>query len=242
MKRVGAIALGTAGALACVFLTAHKATSSVTAPPIAVVTSTLLSGVGAVVEADVVGATYKYDEHTGPRTEVTLANVVVHHGKLPGNMTSLSQLGGPLPNGDYVGTSELPVLNPGSRYVLFLMAGQWFYSPIWAALAFRVEQVGGRSVITDPSGHLVSHFGPEGVIAGTTLVVDHSAGSDPLLPLAARTVDVSTADVQQALDRNVFLSQVTDAIARVGGLSSDPVVSSPEARPQWGVTSTLPAR
>lgn len=195
-----------------------------------------LAGVASVVEADVVSARYLYDDIQGPRTEFTLANVVVHRGSAPKELT-FTQYGGQLPDGSFVGASELPVLNPGSRYVLFLGGTPWFYTPVWAGLSFRVEKVGARSIILGPEGRTVTSFGAEGVTFGSKSIVDYSNHPDPRVPLARTSV---TADeVADALDKDGFMASAQAAMDAVGTLAATSTFQPTIPGTKWNITPTV---
>lgn len=200
----------------------------------------LLDNIAAVVEADVVQAQYLYDDAAGPRTQVTLANIVVRRGTAP-DASSFVQFGGPLPSGEYVRATDLPSLNPGSHYVLFIMGGPWFFTPIWANLAFRVESVGGRSLVVAPDGFAVTHFGSDGIAVGTTQLVDFSKEVDPTSPRAAAVVDPNAADLKSALDVPAFIAAANTAIDRAGGLSTMAMSFRQSPRTHWYAGETSPA-
>lgn len=197
-----------------------------------------LEDVAAIIEADVTSARYIFDDAMGPRTEVTLSHVVVDAGAAPIQDT-FAQLGGPLPDGRVVSVADTPVLTPGARYILFLTARPWFYSPIKSSLAFRIEVVSGREIILGPDGQPVLSFGPYGVMLGTTSVIDSPRRHDPLQPLRhVPGLDVSpTEDVLKAIGRDDFVSAAVEGIrtvnAPVGTPSFKPVV-----RARWDLEAT----
>jgi hypothetical protein len=186
----------------------------------------------------VVAARYSFDESLGPRTEVTLDNIVVHAGNAPAEKV-LSQLGGPLPNGDYTGISELPVLHPGARYILFLAATPNFYSPVWGSLAFRVEPVGDRNIVLGLQGRPVLGFDSSGVRFGRTQIVDPQTQKNPLKPLPkVASFNTSLPDIASALDSKAFGQAALDAAKRVGApLGTASLRSVP--RTPWNVQRTV---
>ena len=197
-----------------------------------------LAGVASIIEADVTAARYTFDDSLGPRTEVTLDNIVVHAGNAPAEKV-FSQLGGPLPNGHYMGISELPVLHPGSRYILFLAATPWFYTPIWTGLAFRVEPIGDRKIVLGLHGRPVLSFDSTGVRFGRTQMVDPQTQKDPLQPLP-RVASFSTSlpDVANALDASTF-GQAAMAAAKTVGAPLGTASLRAVPRTPWNVQRTV---
>ncbi len=63
-----------------------------------------------------------------------------------------SQLGGPLPDGSFVQVHEFPRFTLGARYVLFFGRQASVYTPVWARLAFRIEQLDARELVLGPEG------------------------------------------------------------------------------------------
>jgi len=197
-----------------------------------------LAGVASIIEADIVDAQYTFDTSIGPRTSVTLDNIVVHAGNAPREKV-FSQLGGPLPNGHYVRVSDLPVLHPGSRYILFFGASDSFYTPVWADLAFRVEAIGGRRIVLGPQGHPVTSFNSKGVSFGATQIVDPMTERDPLKPLARVTsFSASLPDIAAALDASSFGQAAKEAAKAVGAPLGTPSLRA-APRVQWNVEATL---
>lgn len=197
-----------------------------------------LAGVASIIEADVIAARYTFDDSLGPRTEVTLDNIVVHAGNTSTERV-FSQVGGPLPNGHYFGISELPVLHPGSRYILFLTATPWFYTPIWSGLAFRVESIGDRAIVLGLHGRPVLSFDSTGVRFGRTQIVDPKTQKDPLKPLRkAASFNTSLPDLANAMDSNAFGQAALDAAKKVGApLGTASLRAVP--RTPWNVQRTV---
>jgi hypothetical protein len=197
-----------------------------------------LAGVASIIEADVIAARYTFDDSLGPRTEVTLDNIVVHAGNAPAEKV-FSQLGGPLPNGHYMGISELPVLHPGSRYILFLAATPWFYTPIWTGLAFRVEPIGDRKIVLGLHGRPVLSFDSTGVRFGSTQMVDPQTQKDPLQPLPrVASFSASLPDVANALDASTF-GQAAMAAAKTVGAPLGTASLRAVPRTPWNVQRTV---
>ena len=196
-----------------------------------------LLGVASIIEADVIDARHTFDSSLGPRTEVTLDNIVVHAGNAPAERV-ISQLGGPMPDGHFLIIPELPVLHPGSRYILFLAATKNFYTPIWAGLAFRVETIGEKRIVLGRQGYPVSGFSIKGAKLGTTQIVNPEAQKDPLQPLSrAASFDTTLPDIANAMDAKSFGQAAMEAARTVGaplGTASLHVVP----RTQWNVQPT----
>ncbi len=69
----------------------------------------------------------------GPRTKVTLSNVVVHIGKAdvdPRGELVLDFFGGPLPDGTFLFLAGAPRLEHWGRGMFFLAPGRWFDRPV----------------------------------------------------------------------------------------------------------------
>ncbi len=197
-----------------------------------------LAGVASIIEADVIAARYTYDESLGPRTEVTIENIVAHAGNAPSEKV-FSQTGGPLPNGLYMGIAELPVLHPGSRYILFLAATPWFYTPVWAGLAFRVEPIGDRRIVLGLHGRPVLSFDSTGVTFGRTQIVNPQMQKDPLKPLPKlASFNTSLPDIASALDSKAFGQAALDAAKKVGApLGTTSLRATPHT--PWNVQRTV---
>jgi hypothetical protein len=198
-----------------------------------------LKGVAAIVEADIVSAQYTYDDTLGPRAIFTLANVTVHSGAVK-PPTTLSQFGGPLPDGTTVSASGLPVLTPGSRYIVFLGTDPWFYTPVWSYLAFRVEKVGSRSVVVGPGGAPVTGFSANGITFAGTTVVDLTGPNDPLAARPALTgIPSDDPEIGRSLDHDAFVATAIQAATDVGADFTAPVPLVPSllgGNPKWNVT------
>ena len=186
-------------------------------------------------------AKYTYDEETGPRTVVTMGNLTVLAGKAPDGLT-FGQFGGPLPDGRYVSDPDVPVLNPGARYILFFGPPSWFYSPIRHGLAFRVEQVGGRTIILGTDGRAVLTMSTNGITFGDTVVVNRGLQRDPLKPnpIDPAVSSASFSDLASAIDEPVFAAAATRAIIVRGARLGVPALS-PLRRAHWHLSPGKPA-
>lgn len=202
-----------------------------------------LQGVSAIIEADIVSAQYTYDNTLGPRVQLNLANIVVDAGVVP-KLTTLSQFGGPLPDGTTMRATDLPVLTPGSRYVLFLGKDPWFYTPVWSYLAFRLENIAGQQVVVGPTGKSVLSISSDGVKFGQTSIVDYTGAIDPIsvLPRLA-TASATTPDIAQSLSRDSFIASAQAAAVQVGARFDVPIPVAPDllGRPVWNVVQGVPA-
>ena len=189
------------------------------------------SEITAIVEADVVAATYTYDEQIGPRTVMTLDNLNVLFGKAPKDLT-VQQYGGPLPDGRYVSASIVPELRPGSRYVFFFGPPKWFYSPVRHGLVFRVESVQGRTILTDVNGIVISGFTKDGPTFSNAKLFDRLDQPDRLLPLKVDADRASKADLSAAVGREAFVSTALAVISSVGAVPDVPSLQ-PVRRVNW---------
>lgn len=199
-----------------------------------------LAGIASIIEADVVSSRYLYSDDAGPRTEITIANVVVHYGPTPRTLT-FTQYGGPLPDGSFAAALELPVLHPGARYILFLTRHPWFYTPVWSRLAFRLETVEGKTIVVGPDGFAVTSFSAEGVSFGTRAVIDYAKVSDPLAPLGRNKALVS-ADVIDSAQHDTFVAAIKSAMTQMAFSSvSDVPLMQSNGGLKWNVKATSPA-
>ena len=105
---------------------------------------------------------FTYDPCGGPRTQYVFGDASPLAGATIGPSVTLKVLGGQTPTGTWVSVSELPQLALDSEYVVFLRNTDWTYSPIVSNLIFRQETVGGRQVLVDPDGHLVTGWNEDG--------------------------------------------------------------------------------
>jgi hypothetical protein len=103
-----------------------------------------------------------YDLCGGPRTVYVFEDSSSLAGLAVEPNVTLKVLGGQTPAGTWVSVSELPQLALDSEYVVFLRNTDWTYSPIVSNLVFRQETVGGRQVLVEPEGHLVTGWGEDG--------------------------------------------------------------------------------
>jgi hypothetical protein len=201
-----------------------------------------LTYVGSLIEADISSARYTYDEVSGPRTEVTLSNVVVHAGQAPTKST-FSQIGGPLPDGRYMGVVDsVVVLHPGARYILFLHAGDWFFSPVALQLAFRVERLNARDIVFGPEGKPVLRFSKDGVDFGTTKLFADTGNHDPLLSRQRDPIldKMSLPDIAAAMDRSTFVRAAVEALGQVQAPLGIPK-SEPRKGQTWNIFRSVPA-
>ena len=193
-----------------------------------------LLGVGTLVEADVSKVWNTFDAQLGPRTFVELSNAITHAGK-PLPKLIFSQLGGPLPNGQYTEVLELPTFSVGARYLLFFGRQASLYTPIWSRLAFRVERLANRSVVIGPEGVPVIHFGQDGVSFGRTSWLsgrpDHSrrtAGE-----VFEENVALADPEAANAIDAVSFVAAAKTAMASIGSPLESTVVLDPDPNVRW---------
>jgi hypothetical protein len=135
--------------------------------------ATFLRKTATVVEGVVEDISYDYDKAMGPRTLYRFKRIETHLGKFADEQFTVNIFGGPLPDGTFVRTSELPELVYGGTYVLFLINEAWFYSPLVSPdLALRRETVQGKKILVDVMGRPVSAIGPSGIgFTGLSLFV-----------------------------------------------------------------------
>lgn len=105
---------------------------------------------------------FTYDDCAGPRTNYVFSDSDSLLGDKVQATVTLRVLGGPTPDGKWVGVSELPTLALDSEYVTFLRNTDWTFSPIVGSLVFRVETIAGREVLVDPNGRAVTGWGADG--------------------------------------------------------------------------------
>jgi len=103
-----------------------------------------------------------YDLCGGPRTQYVFGDASSLAGVAVNANVTLKVLGGKTPAGTWLSVSELPHLALDSEYVVFLRNTDWTYSPIVSNLVFRQETVGGRQVLVEPEGHVVTGWGEDG--------------------------------------------------------------------------------
>ncbi len=199
-----------------------------------------LADVAAIVEADVTAINTTYDAKFGPRTAVTFENAIAHAGAIPQTF-QLAQLGGPIGDAGYVAVSDLPQFAVGSRYIVFLSNVPWKYTPVWARLAFSIQNVGGKGVIVGPDGYAVTHFGTDGVTFGATPLLTFS--NDARNPNAAPTLAAnaqSAPDVSTAMAHDAFVQSAVNATVAIGGPLGASVPLTPDTTYPWNVSPTTP--
>jgi hypothetical protein len=109
----------------------------------------------AVAEGIVTGIEETYDEREGPRTLVTLSQLLVLWGEsLPPNVT-LKLFGGRLPSRGRVDEVHIPKFVMGKRYLVFLSNRDWRLSPVTAHQAFIIERVQNKDVLVTTDGYAV---------------------------------------------------------------------------------------
>jgi hypothetical protein len=193
-----------------------------------------LRDVAAIIEFDVAATRHDFDSRLGPRLVVTIANPVVHAGLAPAE-SEFRQAGGPLPDGHFSIISELPRFAAGGRYIVFLPAIPWFFTPATAGLAFRVERFSTKSIVTGMAGTPVLGFDCTGIRFGRTRVVQDRP--DLAAPLAAPTrvagVTEADPDVAAALTREQFVANAMAAAQAAGAKLGAPVTLTPDPTRTW---------
>jgi len=117
-----------------------------------------------VVRGTVDDIHFEYDDCLGPRTVVRFREVeVILGGALEDRSFELRDIGGPLPNGVFVGVTELPRYVLGGDYVLVLRNTDWRYSAVIGDLAFRAETVAGKEVLVNTDGFAASGVSELGI-------------------------------------------------------------------------------
>jgi hypothetical protein len=177
-----------------------------------------LAGTAAIVEGSVAGHDAAYDEAAGPRTIARLSDVRTHFGRYADRTLELPMLDGRIDDGRWLYIPELPRFTEDTRYLLFLTNSAWFYSPVVAEYAFRLEPgPRGGDVLIDPSGHAVVGLTAEGVELSDEPVVDMQL--DFLQPHAKQRL-IDPALLTGAMSKEAFLAAVQD-LARTAPLQGD---------------------
>ncbi|HEX2882371.1 MAG TPA: hypothetical protein VHO25_22780 [Polyangiaceae bacterium] len=102
---------------------------------------------------------FSYDDWFGPRTNVTLGNLVTHLGEFSDDEVMLSLAGGPKPNGHRRSISEMPRFQHSTRYLVFLVRGEWKLTPVRETLT--VIPANKVEFLASNSGMAVSSFNDE---------------------------------------------------------------------------------
>lgn len=168
----GGAALAAVMAMAAVFLELVPASAETPPPPPSpvAVTNTLsaLAQTAAIVEGTVTQVRSEYAADTGPWTNVTLSDLVVHRGEVrsgaqPSTLV-LTQRGGERPDGRVLKVSHVPQFVAGARYVVFLRNTSWNLSPVLNEVALRVETAeDGRTLLVGPDQGAVIDLNPTGL-------------------------------------------------------------------------------
>jgi hypothetical protein len=122
----------------------------------------MLSQTAAIFRGKLKEVHFTYDLCGGPRTLYVFGDSSSLAGVAVEPNVTVKVLGGQTPAGTWVSVSELPQLALDSEYVVFLRNTDWTYSPIVSNLVFRQETVGGRQVLVEPEGHVVTGWGEDG--------------------------------------------------------------------------------
>jgi len=200
-------------------------------------TRALIAQTAAVVEGDVVGVEYTYDERQGPRTIVTLGNLRTRLGRYEGDKVRLSTLGGPLPDGRRLYVPELPEIAESGRYLVFLRNDRWLYSPVLSDLALRLETVGDRAVVIDQDGRAVTGVGHGGLRRDDPALFEpvHDA-KRPSAPPVLRSKDVPRA----ALTSDRLVAALAEYAKKEGLELTGTFAPEPDARRVWNKVPTEP--
>jgi hypothetical protein len=122
----------------------------------------MLAHTAAIFRGTLKDVRFTFDLCGGPRTLYVFEDSASLAGVAVEKNVTLKVLGGQTPAGTWVSVSELPQLALDSQYVVFLRNTDWTYSPIVSNLVFRQEIVGGRQVLVEPEGHVVTGWGEDG--------------------------------------------------------------------------------
>jgi hypothetical protein len=130
----------------------------------------MLAQTGTILRGTLKDVQWVYTPCGGPRTAYVFGDSSGLAGVAIGPNVTLKVLGGPTPAGTWVRVAELPQLALDAQYVIFLRNTDWTYSPIVSNLVFREETVGGRQVLVDPGGHVVTGWSEEGPTYSNAIV------------------------------------------------------------------------
>jgi hypothetical protein len=211
----------------------------------------MLEQTAAVIEGTVSDITYSFDDQLGPRTNVTLTNVVARIGSLPGHPTqiTLPMYGGPSKDGTkFYAATHIARFATGTNYLVFLANHDWFFSPVLRDLALRIETVNGVDTPLDNEGQAITglnalDFTRTGARFAQPVGAEHAQMHDrtPLLTVSAQ-------DAAACMSKEDFLTAVASftttgmAATRFDGS----FVSTPQPwvwnkMPTWAPASPTPA-
>jgi hypothetical protein len=157
----------------------------------------------------------------------------VYGGSAP-DKTSFSQLGGALPDGTWLGASELTEFVAGKRYVLFFGAQASLYTAVWAGLAFRVEAIAGREFVLSREGQAVLSFSGGGVrLGGTSFLAPPTDGSTSLAATLRPDARPAEAELAQALTADMLGAAARDAAVEQGAALSEIALLDPPTDVAW---------
>jgi hypothetical protein len=149
-----------------------------TPPASAESTREILMQTATVFRGRISSVKFTFDDCSGPRTNYVFSDAKSLIGtEIPAQVT-VSVFGGPTPRGTWMRATEITRLALNSEYTVFLRNTDWTFSPVVRNLAFRSERIGGRDVLIDPDGHLVTGWGEDGPLlseASVTEAVGHRA-------------------------------------------------------------------
>jgi hypothetical protein len=195
-----------------------------------------LASTAAIIEGSVTEVSYTYDAAAGPRTVVTLQSLTTHLGRYSGRTLEVATLGGPIDGRRWLFIPELPQLTEDTRYLLFLTNVDWFYNPVVAEYAFRLEPgPRGGEVLIDPAGHAVLGVSADGLEISSDPVVDMQI--DFLTPNAKpRLLEGASTLLADAMSKDDFLAAIRD-LARATPPQGDYRIAPARDR-VWNRTAT----
>ncbi|MEM1074797.1 MAG: hypothetical protein AAF665_17585 [Pseudomonadota bacterium] len=116
-------------------------------------TSAIVSGVAA-------SQSYTFDEapDEGPREVTRFEDITVlaGDGAVVGGPLEIRLSRGLMPEGQFVDTSEMPIITPGERYLLLLPNHAWVIEPVALRDVFRIETLDGQEILVDQDGYAVT--------------------------------------------------------------------------------------
>jgi hypothetical protein len=203
-----------------------------------------LQSTASVVEGEVIDISFSYDEWYGPRTNVTLRNVVTHLGSFADREVMLPMIGGPMPNGHRLVVSDQPKFQYGCRYMVFLLRGRWQESPVMSS--FALMSAGSVDFLASHVGMAVSrfddemgfHYGEQRLFSIPIARDRNTAYNPPVRSQLLETFGETLA--RQITTKDAVVASLRTAMKKYNIPMAEPFVPMPQQLRPWNETQVGP--
>jgi hypothetical protein len=172
-------------------------------PPAAADTATdILRQTASIVRGRISAVEFSFDDCAGPRTNYVFSDAKALLGTEVPSRITLPVFGGSTPRGTWLRATEISSMAIGSEYTVFLRSTDWTFSPVVRNLAFRSETIGGREVLVDSDGHLLTGWGEARPVVSAVAVTE---------AVGHRSRGYSAVDAPARKDAATSATESTDA-------------------------------